>query len=1066
MNATMIPLYGYNITGGKAYDLLQAFVIDGRYIYTSKERKPYSGSFGIQEKLDVSFPVNMMKIHHMEACQLDNDFALFVVSETYDNVYFLTLRFGGETNDRIIPVAWGSGIFAFEGTSRDNLKVHQMSSVDGDVYYTYMSVSDEKLHRYKVSLTDSGEQPLEVAQVDGQIFLLSSLDRLYRLELKGEECTAVFVKSYQGVSSLSMQKDTKYIHASMLDGQNQLIHTFLTSDTSGDDSGFVIPLDRNVSALVMSGYENTATVYYFSTQTNQLVRMSYDAESDNWNDLDIDIPEPNEVMRLPCYSTEITLLDTAYGTPVVDTELEIWTEQRCSIQTSDGIKVCDAQHKLKLSTDVQGKICVAQYTNKIDVPVIYASLPTELMADDECLAIGQYEVVTDRMSRLTSDELMSARMTDSMSGDKGYLIPDDKRNKENTDALNQSIHQVMNINQSMMNSNPYAKGVYVIKKDEIGTLKTLHVSNDMPAWKLSVDGDSIRYSDMSHEEFDSYLASVKASEAWLSEAEFKSIFSKIGDFFRSVAKKIVQVVEVVVKGVETVVTFVLDGVKRIYNFVTKTIGEILDFVETIFAVVAVFFVSVFAWIASLFMWNDVKLTERLIKGLLEETIKTVPAGVTKLKNIAGKYITMMEDKVDETIDKVCNTISPDTSAMEYAKKNQPDNPEAEEACSNNQLLNKLTASQSVTAKAVLVGDVATYDLGSTMDILEKYMDSITHSDGWSSLKTELEEVFSSMENIFTKLTVSLLKLCKACIHAALDGLEEVVDALCDVMNHLVEEFYGIITKQIDVPFFTKLYRLMTQDDLTILNLISYICAVSASLIYKLLGKKLPYDNEAQVDELVSNLTKRFVWVDNGESDEDNEGVAVNDSLADDILQYISTAVGTAYYILNAITDNNTRKNNLTDDEKISLMDTVIMVLEIIWLMLSIPSIYSGIPNDYTKDLWYLFLAGTALDFYVLMRMQKNIDRINDGRRYSSGYGVLHMIAAAIALGLDTKNFLSYIPELVGGASEATKFCLNTGNGKLGYFTVVCDGLAAGAVFACGLVSALSVGGEKEILIGG
>jgi hypothetical protein len=309
-----------------------------------------------------------------------------------------------------------------------------------------------------------------------------------------------------------------------------------------------------------------------------------------------------------------------------------------------------------------------------------------------------------------------------------------------------------------------------------------------------------------------------------------------------------------------------------------------------------------------------------------------------------------------------------------------------------------------------------------------------------------------MENIFTKLTVSLLKLCKACIHAALDGLEEVVDALCDVMNHLVEEFYGIITRQIDVPFFTKLYRLMTQDNLTILNLISYICAVSVSLIYKLQGKTLPYDNEAQVDELVSNLTKRFVWVDNGETDEDNEGIAVTDSSTDGTLQDIATVIGAVYYLFSMVSDGLTLADNLEDSEGYSLLDIAVMSLEVLWFVFSMPFIYSGnTVKAVTLLMWFLFWFGVALDLVFFIANETNIDKIDKGRWASSVYGIAHMICAALALYFDKKNFLSYIPEIFGGASEATKFCLNTGKGKLGYFTLALDSMASISVTVCGSV---------------
>jgi hypothetical protein len=1058
MNASKIPLYGHSITGGQAYNLLHAYVIKDGDIYTSKEKKPYSGKFQEEEKLDVTLPVNFIRIHQIKTCQFDNDFALFTVSETQEGGYFLTIRYGSEKYDRMIPVAWGKGIFAFQGTKKEDLCAHQVSAVDGEIYYTYMYLNDEKLHRYKVTLSDSTEQPLEIAQVKGQVFMLSSAYKLYRLDVTGENCNAVYIQGYAQVSGISMQRDTKYVHISMLNDSNQLMHSYLSLDASEGDMVMMFPLDTSVSVVAMSNYETTATIYYFSTQKSKLVRMSYDVDGDNWNDLDIDIPDENQVMRLPCYSTEITLMDKEYHQPKAGVKVKVWTEQRSCLQTVDGIKVCDESHQLILTTDARGKITVAQYTDKIDVPVVYASLPTEMMAEDEVLAIQQFETVSEKMEQLKSDDLMNARMTDSMSGDMGYLIPDSKRTQANVDAIVQSVHQVMNLKKGMLNAsnpNPYARGVYRIKKDEVGTLKTLRLGESMPAWRLTVNGDKLEYADMSNEEFMEYRNAVCGDDKWISDEKFKSIFSKIGDFFRSVKKKIVQVVELVVKGVETVVTFVLDGVKMIYNFVTNTVGEILDFVETIFAVVAVFFVSVFAWLASLFMWDDLKLTQRLLNGLLEGLINSAPSGVDKLRKLAGDFIKDVDGKLDEKIDEICSKISPDKSVYEYVEDNTPESPEYEEANSNNQFLDKFIAVQRTEKYCLSMMEESSGTYTEIEQVLEKFTSDVTVSDGWKALEPYIQDVFSSESNIATKLVVSLFQIAKSCVHAILEGLDEVVNALCNVTGAILSQFWTQITTNmnINVPFFSKLYKLITGDDLTLLNLITFIGGVPTLLVYKMTGRSLPYSNASDVERIIEELKNDFVWM----YDEDCRNGYKESKTASFILSIAAGTFGTAYYAMAAedVWSERTRSKNIFCE----LLSSGMFVTEFVWVACCFPLIHKSKLKWYDRFMWIFFAVGEVINgiFIGWKASKKDASYVDKICNFTTTiYGIIHLGFAIGILCVNYEEYLSYIPEIIGALTETPKVLIDLLAKKK---AIICgvlsgiNGLAGLAVFTCSIAGA-------------
>lgn len=882
-----------------------------------------------------------------------------------------------------------------------------------------------------------------MAVVGGAVFVLSTAGNLYALNVS-DTCKAVYLRNYGEASGLVMGQDENLLHACLLNSQSTLQHGYLSVNGTAVQATGYFPLDNDVSAVAISPYEKSATIYYFSTKAGKLIRLSYDTESDNWVDLEIDIPEPGQIMKLPCYSTEITLLDGERKTPLVDTDVQIWTEQRTYLQTKDGIEICDSAHKLLLKTDTQGKVTVAQYTNKIDVPTIYASLPSNLMSPDDCLTISQYETVSGKMGTLKSEDILNARMTDSMKGDTGYLLTDKYRNQKNADAMVQSIKKVMNLKNSLAAPgvhSPYTKGTYLIKRSEIGQMKRLCLANDMPAWRLSVSDGNLSYMDLSDAEYSAHLAAMRQSDAWMSNEEFNSIFSKIGDFFRGVIKKIISVVDIVVKGITATVKFILDGVERIYDFIVTTVGAVLDFIETIFSIVAVFFVSIFAWIAALFMWDDVKRMQRLLKGVINGFMESIPAGIDAARAKFSSYIHSFDDKIDQKIDDICNSFLPGESLVSHVMDHSPDDPEAEEALSNNYLLDKLCTVQEDASHAFAMnnGQLDQDELNSVLDVLKNFMDEIKSSDGWAQAYDAIQDIFDSEADIFTKLTVAFLQALKGLIHAVLSGIDAVVSAFLNVLSDLAKLLWKIVTTQIDIPFFSGLYQIMTGDRLSILNVVTFVISVPIVLIVKLFMGDIPYKNDAEADAAVTSVQECFVWAKQDKRTPRNKYV---DEKTQDVLSIISSILGIANYILSAYSDGMTQPSAvderpldsdtdsaLSDNifDTYSLLGTICLLTEVGWFCVSAPWIYETEKEKVdamSVALWITFAFGAAIDTFYYLTYGDNIDKINKEARWTTSfYGLFHLMVA-IGCAASGLKWTSYVPELGGATSEISKFLID------------------------------------------
>lgn len=137
--------------------------------------------------------------------------------------------------------------------------------------------------------------------------------------------------------------------------------------------------------------------------------------------------------------------------------MTLWAESRTYVETAQGIVRLDTDICTTLRTDRQGKISFKQYTNGLDVPVVYVSLTAEYCPADEAIAISQFADIQEELAGITSDELMKAQQTDSLSGVVQPFLPDNHRNEKTAGELAASI-------QSLMQIKPQGNGLCMVKK--------------------------------------------------------------------------------------------------------------------------------------------------------------------------------------------------------------------------------------------------------------------------------------------------------------------------------------------------------------------------------------------------------------------------------------------------------------------------------------------------------------------------------------------------------------------------------------------------------------------------
>lgn len=1042
-----IPIYGDQLCAGIAPDgCAFAFVLSKNEVYFSKELSPHSGVFTNAQLLSVTKPRDFKRIEKITVKAIEEGFAFFAISSIHkDNSAYVTCRISDENYDYLLPVAFDMGVFNFIGGKREELEILQIGST-----VQRCSLSDKKLHLF--SLDTQGQGLVKDSRYcNGDIICITNQGNAGILILDNQEVynfnKIVDSGNYRSASIRKLGND---IHFSFLWENKQVVHARAQQKGSGFIADTPFPIDIDTNAIAYASYEKEMTLYYYKRYKNMLVKLDYSEKSASWKETEIEVLQPGDVRRLPCYSTEVTFTHHEYKTPLSGICVEIWTEECSYIETLNGIKMCDKEHKIQLTTKMDGRINFIQYTHKIDVPVIYASLPENLLATGELLAFKQYEIVSEKMQNITSDTVYNAKTTDPMGTGQEDLLKDEFKTRENAEAIAQSVNELMK-SYNTMNTSSCCKGVYLIHKDEIAYLNKLDKVNELASWSLTVEGNRIIYKQLTSEE-----AEQEKELMHVNAVQTNGLFSAIGDFFRAIGKAIVKVVKIVVNGLKAAIEFVINGVKMVFDAIASTISDILGFIETIFATVAVFFVAIFTWVASVFQWHDVKLAKAAIAGCLNVTFTKLPDRAQEYKNSINQLFKKLEITIDECIDQICEKIAPGESILAYSNKNMPEDAASEEAMSNNYLQNKLSTIDTSAVNILSSEETALYKnrLFSVMDTMEQYMKSISQEDGFKSAMLYLENAFNSIDSFFTNLFAALLQALKGLIGILLHTMEVVVTAIFDAFKLLFEIISEIMQKKINVPFFSGLYRFMTGDELTIVNLVSFVLSVPMVIMSKLITGNAPFKNEEAVEGFISDCTTIFSSSSLGQT---TYRYSYASRMAAAI---ISLLAGTAYNGISAWPDFETcttPPSPIPIDA--GIIGWILWLLELTWFTASAPE-WSSQDADPPYSEWAFaqcmtFLLGVLIDG-VYVAYSGHIDSSgNVGRSITCVYGVFHMTMAGIVTNKESTAPEDCIPEFFGATTEMSKILINFDKTRTWSKWPVCllDGVTATVVTICGSVSA-------------
>lgn len=344
------------------------------------------------------------------------------------------------------------------------------------------------------------------------------------------------------------------------------------------------------------------------------------------------------------------------------------------------------------------------------------------------------------------------------------------------------------------------------------------------------------------------LSTAASVSSLIGSVGSSSIKVAAGDFFRW-AKGIVDDVEYSIEqGAEGLYHFVATIANDVYDVVLDCVSAVVHAVEFVFNKIKVFFEDLIKWLGFIFNWGDILRTHKVLKNIFNQYLG-------KCINSLNSYSTDLKDaftSIYNNIDTwagIPNNIPPDLSGNtmdDTTRSSQPapgqNSPQSHWGLHH---LKSNAANGSTTAQP------DSGIMGALEGLLQPFIDAVSQEEeiieaAIQSLQTEIINQIHDLN--WTQLAKALVAIIA---DALLQTIENILLALIELFAALTKDVLDLLNATLDIPVISWLYKKISGDDLSLLDLYCLLSAIPATIIYKLVTEETPFPDNALTTALIN-----------------------------------------------------------------------------------------------------------------------------------------------------------------------------------------------------------------------
>ena len=639
--------------------------------------------------------------------------------------------------------------------------------------------------------------------------------------------------------------------------------------------GTMLPLDKKLlfTRLVVGRNPSGNSEAFAVTTSGDLYHVWEDADG-KWNLDEVQLPVsgPKSIEEYDSYVVQMTALD-ASGATAPGAAVTISAADSVIASVNGQTVLIGPNAPWTGTCNAAGQLTLALEAMTLGMPHLLVT--GDLLGAGNSKEVSPAGPVIATLKAINPDgsTLLQEKVVDGHGNERPLLGPDQT---QHAGPISEAILSAMTLARAKQGAPIPIPGPFGRRNDP--TVAWSRVNDGSPpglidlaavpdqAWVLDFSGPVAAFRRLSPDEARVEFATI----AGLSPIE--SIWGRLegtfGDIVNAVREGVADLVKVGVSvakdikhAVDVAIHLVIDGVDYAFNAILETVEKAVNLAEVIFAKVKVGFKELVGCFGFIFNWGDILRSHRVIAYTLDQTLEAMAEVFQGLKAIIDTKIGGIESWVTNSLQNTINQFVPGATTLgAYQAENDKPNLAASSLMSANflytSMLNNPGASQS--SSPAIVAEVSGVFTG-LLDVVKDYAQRLGKIDAFGAAITYFEEIGSDPGNALNLGMAGLLSLLEGLALAILEGVEVVLNAICDAATALVKAVRDLLTHGWEIPLVTDFYQHIAKGEpLSIMNVMALVIAVPATAVYKLGFGQAPFPTDADVEAYKQGFTSAMI----------------------------------------------------------------------------------------------------------------------------------------------------------------------------------------------------------------
>lgn len=355
------------------------------------------------------------------------------------------------------------------------------------------------------------------------------------------------------------------------------------------------------------------------------------------------------------------------------------------------------------------------------------------------------------------------------------------------------------------------------------------------------------------------------------EAHFPPGTTRLGGFFGDVWGDIVHAVKhfwdhvtsVVAQVTEDGINFAINLGNEVAHFVVTTARQAAAAAELIFTVIKKAALAVYdaiqaaiAWLKLLFEWQDIIYTHQAFRTCFNQFLTMIIASLSTARDLVNKEFDNYSDQISQALNDFANNPLFGNSFNQYVQSIQSQAPLVAQSGLDGGIYNApyqqhFTRSQYVYHHAKShfgsgsglslphLGDISTLT-----DTIQKNWNA---DGGFQARAMPAQKKITPQNGIsgfFDQVMKDVVQAIRDLVLFLLQGLKEITLVILGLLEDAIQGLQSVLNASRDIPVISYIYKLMTGDDLSILDLLCLIFAVPATILYKVIFGSAPFSSDS------------------------------------------------------------------------------------------------------------------------------------------------------------------------------------------------------------------------------